>query len=183
VSDPREAAAREALRKRQGKGARYDAPNAPEQDLLLARRGTAWFARKLNELRDAELDAPCLREGWTRRHLVVHVSYSARRQAIALKGLREELTPEEAGWVADVNFAATLPARAIRTLFDHSRIHLDVEWRDLRPQDWERDIVIADGQSVPVRSLPRSRAREIWRGAVDLDNGARRSDIPPEIRG
>lgn len=51
-------AAREALKARQGKGARYDAPNAPAEDLLLARRGTAHFARKLMELPDAELYAP-----------------------------------------------------------------------------------------------------------------------------
>ncbi|MGB0411134.1 MAG: maleylpyruvate isomerase N-terminal domain-containing protein, partial [Pikeienuella sp.] len=73
-----ETAAREALRARQGKGARYDAPNAPHDDLLLARRGAAYFARKLAELNDADLNAPSLRAGWSRRHLIAHTGYHAR---------------------------------------------------------------------------------------------------------
>ena len=47
--------------------------------LLQARRGTAFFARKLNELPDAaELDGGTLLSGWTRRHVVAHVGYNAR---------------------------------------------------------------------------------------------------------
>ena len=52
-----------ALRQRQGAGARYDAPNAPHDDLLLARRGAAYFARQLNRLDDTALDAPSLVQG------------------------------------------------------------------------------------------------------------------------
>src|SRR5690606_37166878 len=46
--------------------------------LLLARRGQAYFSRKLNELRKDELDAPSLVPGWTRRHVVAQVGYNAR---------------------------------------------------------------------------------------------------------
>ena len=35
--------------------------------LLLARRGQAYFSRKLNELGNDELDVPSLVPGWTRR--------------------------------------------------------------------------------------------------------------------
>src|SRR5277367_5455137 len=56
-ADP-ETLARTRLRERQGAGARYDAPTAPAADLLLARRGTAYFARQLNALSDIELDGP-----------------------------------------------------------------------------------------------------------------------------
>src|SRR5690625_2550856 len=70
--------AREALRVRQGAGARYDSPNAPARDLAWARGGTAYFARKLNELTDAELFRPSLLPGWTRAALIAHVGYNAR---------------------------------------------------------------------------------------------------------
>ncbi len=76
-----EAAGRAALRLRQGRGARYDAPVAPTHDLLLARRGTAYFARKLNELSDAQLDGSSLCRGRARRHVVAHVAYHARSLA------------------------------------------------------------------------------------------------------
>ncbi len=173
-------AAREALRARQGAGARYDAPNAPSEDLLLARRGAAFFARKLNELSDADFDAPSLRDNWSRRHLVAHVSYHARAIAIALKGIREGLTEEEAEWRPDVTLATTLPVRALRYLYEHSDVHLNVEFRDLLPEHWEAEIDM-NGRPVPVRSLPLLRAREMWIGAVDLRNGARVRDVPDRI--
>jgi hypothetical protein len=40
--------------------------------LLIARRGTAYFAQRLAELADADLDA----DGWTRQHLIAHVGYT-----------------------------------------------------------------------------------------------------------
>lgn len=171
-------AAREALRVRQGAGARYDASNAPVEDLLLARRGAAFFARKLNELSDADFDGPSLRDGWTRRRLIADVSYRARAMAIALKSLREELTHEEAEWRPDVALAATLPVRALRYLYEHSDVHLNVEFRDLSSEAWDGDVRLSNGDVVAVRTLPRLRAMEIWRAAVDLGNGACGTDIP-----
>jgi hypothetical protein len=43
------------------------------EGLLQARRGTAFFARKLNELTDAEMDGTSLLDGWTRRHVAAHI--------------------------------------------------------------------------------------------------------------
>jgi len=173
--------AREALRARQGAGARYDAPNAPAGDLLLARRGAAFFARKLNELSDADFDGPSLRGGWSRRHLIADVSYRARAMAIALKSLREDLTDEEAEWRPDVALAATLPVRALRYLYEHSDVHLNVEFRDLSDEGWDGEVRIGEGAPVAVNTLPLLRAREIWRAAVDLGNGARMADLPTSL--
>ena len=174
-------AAREALRARQGKGARYDAENAPAKDLLLARRGAAFFARKLNELSDADFDAPSRRDGWSRRHLVADVSYRGRTMALALKQLREGLTEEEAAWVPDVKLATTLPVRALRFLYAHSDVHLSVEFRDMSPTDWERKVMVGEGKPIPVRETPLMRARDVWLGAVNLGNGARIADLPAGI--
>jgi maleylpyruvate isomerase len=49
--------------------------------LLTARRGTAFFARKLSELSYDGLDAPSLLPGWSRRHVIAHVGYNARAVA------------------------------------------------------------------------------------------------------
>ena len=46
--------------------------------LLLVRRGTAFWSRKVNELTDDELDGPSLLPGWSRRHVIAHVGYNAR---------------------------------------------------------------------------------------------------------
>jgi hypothetical protein len=66
------------LRVRQGSGARYDADGAPALELTLARRGTAYFARLLNNLRDAELYQPSAVPGWNRAHVVAAVAYHAK---------------------------------------------------------------------------------------------------------
>lgn len=162
---------RAALRARQGAGARYDAESAPHEDLLLARRGTAYFARVLNGVSDAELSGASLRPGLTRAHVVAQVSHQARAMALGLKALHSPLIAEEAAWYGDLALAATLPARALRALFEHSAKHLDVEWRDLPGPLWR-------GQTL---ALPRQRARAIWRAALDMDHGGRARDVPDAL--
>ncbi len=176
-----DSAARAALRARQGAGARYDAETAPAEELLLARRGAAFFARKLNELRDDDFAGPSRRVGWTRACLVAEISFRARQMAIALKSLREDLTGEEAAWAPDIDLAVTLPVRALRGLFHHSDVHLNVEFRDLSPEGWKRELEIG-GKTIPVRNLPLLRAHDLWHGAIDLANGARKTDLPEAIR-
>ncbi len=174
-------AERVALQVRQGEGARYDASNAPAEDLLLARRGTAYLARKLNDLTDSHLGKASLVPGWTRRHVIADISYHARAMAIALKEIRDTLTPEEESWEPDVNLAATLPARALRHLFAHSVVHLNVEFRDLKVRDWDQTTIMEKGTVVPIRNLPFLRAQKIWRCAVDLGNGTSEADLPDRL--
>ncbi|SEQ79352.1 maleylpyruvate isomerase N-terminal domain-containing protein [Thalassovita taeanensis] len=171
-------AALDLLKERQGKGARYDAPDAPGADLLLARRGTAFFARKLNELSDSDLDKPSLCDGWSRRHVIADICFSARAQAIALKKLREPLTLEEETWTPDLALGITLPPHALRHLFDHTAIHLNVEYRDLTNDDWQRSLALGPDSALPVRELPIRRAQEIWLAAYHLAVDVRLLDLP-----
>lgn len=180
-----EAEARAVLKARQGEGARYDAPSAPADDLLLARRGTAYFARYLNNLTDAELFGPSNRPGVSHAYLVAEVSYAARHQAMALASLMEPaatgMGDEEPVFPAH-DLAATLPARALRFLFHHTEVHLNVCWRDLSDIDWGRDVTLSDGHVLSARSMPLIRACEVWKGALELGNGARKEDIPERLR-
>ncbi|WP_202310854.1 maleylpyruvate isomerase N-terminal domain-containing protein [Mesorhizobium sp. L-8-10] len=177
--------ARAQLRERQGAGARYDSVAAPAQDLILARRGTAYFARKLNELSDAALDAPSLVPGWSRRYVVADVGYHARGLArlveAARQGRPQEILSEPENQREDVAFGATLPAHALRYLFHHSEVHLNVEWRDLDEAAWRASVRTLQGVAVSAGRTPWLRARAIWQRAVDLDNGGSYSDFPPEL--
>lgn len=180
-----EAEARAVLKARQGDGARYDAPSAPADDLLLARRGTAYFARYLNNLTDEELFGPSNRPGVSRAYLVADVSYAARRQAMALGVLGGPADPgmdDEDPVFPTLDLAATLPARALRFLFHHAEVHLNVCWRDISDADWDRAVTLPDGQVLPTRALPLIRARHIWARAVELGNGGRVQDIPERLR-
>jgi maleylpyruvate isomerase len=175
-----EQAARQALRARQGAGARYDALGAPAEDLLMARRGSAYFARKLGELSDADLDGPSRQVGVARRLLVAEVGYHARLLAHQVAGAETPATLAE--WQAQIALGATLPARALRSLIHHAAIHLDVVWRDLRSADWDRTLMLLDGTEITVRATPVLRARLLWQAALDLGNGGRWQDVPPDLR-
>ncbi|MEU3269891.1 maleylpyruvate isomerase family mycothiol-dependent enzyme [Saccharomonospora sp. NPDC006951] len=180
-----EAAARAELRERQGSGARYDAPEAPAERLTLARRGTAYFARKLNELGDAALDEDSLLPGWSRRHVIAHVGYNARALTRlvdwARTGVENPMYASAEQRAAEIELGATTPARALRNLFAHTEVALNVAWRDLPGECWDAEVRTAQGRLVPVRETAWMRTREVWLHAVDLGNGGDTRDFPSEL--
>jgi len=176
-----DATALDALRARQGAGARYDAAAAPHDDLLLARRGAAFFARILNNLTDEDLDGPSLRMGLSRRHIVSEISLHARAMALAIKAARVGPSEEETNWLPDPALTVTLPTRALRSLYMHSDVHLNVEFRDLTSEQWDATIETEE-QMISIRNLPVRRGRDLWLGAVDLNATAQAAAIPEQFR-
>jgi maleylpyruvate isomerase len=166
---------------------RTDRTTDPEllQALLQARRGTAFFARKLNELTDADLDGDSLLPGWTRRHLTAHIGYNARAIARlvewAATGTETPMYASPEARNHEINFGATLSPIALRHLFDHSAVHLNVEWRDLPAEAWHHQVTTAQGRTVPAEETVWMRTREVWIHAVDLANGATFTDIPAPV--
>jgi maleylpyruvate isomerase len=182
-----ETEARAALRARQGAGARYDASAAPAQSLELARRGTAYFARLVNNLDDAALCGPSRIEGKNRRWFIASI------------GLQPRMFAESVGWARsaestkvlpfplavdtpEIELAATLPTQALRNLFAHSEVHLNVEWRDLTDDHWQRVVRDAIGTTMTMMETPMLRAAALWRTAIDLDAGGRLADLPTAFR-
>jgi maleylpyruvate isomerase len=167
--------------------ARHDQTTEPVllDGLLQARRGTAFFARKLNELTDADLDGDSLLPGWTRRHVVAHVGYNARAVARlvewAATGVETPMYPSVEVRNHEIDFGATLSPIALRNLFDHSAVHLNVEWRDLPADNWNHKVKTVQGRVVPAEETVWMRTREVWVHAVDLDNGATFKDIPEPV--
>lgn len=183
-SESRLAGARQALRERQGAGARYDAPEAPARELAWARLGTAYFARALEETDDAELAEPSALPGWTRAELVAHVGYNARALTRlctwARTGIETPMYASSEMREREIRRGGSLPPRALRHLAQHAAVHLDVEWRDLETEHWARRVVTAQGRSVPVRETAWMRAREVWVHAVDLGVG-RFTELPADF--
>ncbi len=166
---------------------RFDKVTDPaiKSALLLARRGQAYYSRKLNEISDDEFDEPSLLPGWSRRHLVAHVGYNARAVARLVEWARTgQETPmysSDSQRNEEIDFGATLPIQALRHLSDHAAIHLTVEWRDLEPGAWHHEVRTAQGRLVPATETIWIRTREVWIHAVDLNNGGRFTDFPPEL--
>jgi maleylpyruvate isomerase len=177
--------ARSALRTRQGDGARYDAPEAPFETLAFARSATAYFARLLNNLADWELSRPSLLPGVSRRHVVAQVGYQARAltrlTGWAATGVPQPMYASQRAWQEEIQSGATLPARALRGLFHHAAVHLDVEWRDLCGTAWDAHLTLPGGTPCLTRDTPWLRARELWLRAVDLDADGSFLDMPRAV--
>jgi maleylpyruvate isomerase len=153
--------------------------------LLVMRRGQAYWARKLNELRDDEFDAPSMLPGWTRRHLVAHVGFNARAVARLVEwartGVENPMYESTSQRAEEIEFGATLPVEALRNLAAHAAVHLNVEWRDLPADAWSHEVRTAQGRLVPASETVWIRTREVWIHAVDLGNGGRVDDFPTEV--
>jgi maleylpyruvate isomerase len=166
---------------------RHDLTTDPalQAQLLQARRGTAFFARKFAELTDPELDGASLLPGWTRRHIVAHIGYNARAIARLVEwahtGVERPMYESAAARDEEIDHGATLGPTALRDLADHSAVHLDVEWRDLPDDAWHHTVRTMQGREVPVSETVWMRTREVWIHAVDLANGAVFQDIPAEV--
>ena len=153
--------------------------------LLLARRGTAYFSRKLNELTDDEYDAPSLLPGWSRRFVIAHVGYNARALARLVEWARTGVENPMYASVQqrddEIAYGATLNPVALRNLHHHAAVALNVEWRDLPADAWVNPVRTIQGREVPVAETAWMRTREVWLHAVDLDNGGTFADFPPEL--
>jgi maleylpyruvate isomerase len=156
-----------------------------DEELLWARRGTAYFARKLNELHDELFHTPSLLPGWERAHVIAHVGYNARGIARLIEwaatGVETPMYSSPRQRNEEIEFGATLTPIALRNLFDHAAVHLNVEWRDLSAAGWQAEVVTAQGRTVHATETAWMRAREVWIHAIDLDNGASYVDFPPEF--
>lgn len=156
-------------------------------DLHDARRGQAYFARKLNELPNEDFTGPSLVPGWSRAHVIAHVGYHARAMARLLQwaetGVENPMHPSTEARDDEIAFGATLSARALRHLCDHAAVQLDVAWRDLPPEKWARPVRTLNDEEVPVVETVWMRIRELWLHAIDLDNGGRFEDIPERVAG
>lgn len=174
--------ARQALRERQGGGARWDAPKAPHANLSLARRGVAYFARQLNGLSRADLSGPTPWCGKSRQEIAARVSYFARAlaaDAARMRGAASDEAEFPHGEIEEiVALAATLPEEALRYLVDHSAIHLNCEWRDLADEHWVGTVSNANSMA----QKPLLWAWANWLGAIAIGPLARVQDLPNDLR-
>ena len=153
--------------------------------LLIARRGTAYFAQRLAELSDNDFGGDTLLPGWSRRHLVAHVGYNAaalcRLMDWAATGVETPMYASAEQRGREIAEGATLDPAALRNLFDHTVARLDEKWRNLPASAWSAQVRTAQGRLVPASETAWMRTREVWIHAVDLANGGRFADFPAVV--
>ena len=149
--------------------------------------GTELFRGALARLTDAELDAPSLLPGWTRKHVVVHVHHNAEalRRLVrwAATGVEHRMYQDERQRTDEIEASVQLPAARVRALVAQSADALSADLDALSPHAWSRLVVTAQGRTVAATEIPWMRAREVAVHAVDLAAGVVFADLPEDLNG
>jgi len=146
---------------------------------------TKLFLAGVDALSDDMLNAPTGLPGWTRRHLIAHVYYNAealrRLTRWAATGEPSPMYHSPRQRAEEIEAGALLPAAELRGLVDESAAALATDLDSLSDRDWAREVVTAQGRTVPASEIPWLRAREVAVHAVDLGAGVGFSELPDEL--
>ncbi|WP_409180447.1 maleylpyruvate isomerase family mycothiol-dependent enzyme [Amycolatopsis sp. VS8301801F10] len=147
-----------------------------------AARDWAAFGTELFLAHAKELSGPSALPGWTRKHLAAHVAANADALGNlvhwARTGERTPMytSPEQRN--ADIEAGSQLPEAQLTSWLQDSARSLESAMASLTPQQWQAEVVTAQGRTVPAAEIPWLRAREVCVHAVDLGAGLTFADLP-----
>jgi len=144
-----------------------------EEEVAGARAATTALLDHLDRLDD--LAAPSLLPGWTRAHVVAHLTGNARSHVRMLDGCLSgavvaQYPGNAEGRAAEIDGLAADPEPVVgahRT----ACAELDQRWSRMTPEHWERHVRRLDAAPQPARGLVWSRWREVEVHRVDLGAG------------
>ena len=146
--------------------------------------GTALFTRAVERLPEDGLDAATRLPGWSRRHVIAHVSLNAEALGRLVRWAIRRATPmyASAGQRArDIEDALNWPNCRPRSFVESTAAQLAADL-DLPPQDrWTAEVVTAQGRTVAATEIVWMRTREVAVHAVDLAAGVDFEDLPEEL--
>lgn len=156
-----------------------------DEQLAIARSGTAYFVQHLARISDDDLAGASLLPDWSRKHLVAHVGYNAAAlcnlMTWASTGLPTPMYSSPAQRNKEIDEGSTLGAQALRNLVDHTAARLDEAWRNLPTEKWEAQVKTIQGRTVPATETAWMRTREVWLHAIDLGAGGSFADLPEAV--
>lgn len=144
--------------------------------------GTGLLTAVLHGTDDGVLGRPSLLPGWSRAQVVGHVAANGDALGNLIRwaqtGVETPMYASPEQRVADIQRSATVSADRLRARLAHSAGELDVGMDALTPQQWQAQVLTAQGRTVPATEVPWMRAREVCVHAVDLDLGVGFEDLP-----
>jgi maleylpyruvate isomerase len=147
--------------------------------------GTKLLRETADRIDDTALSASTALPGWSRRHLLAHVSANAdalRRLAHwARTGEERRMYDSPDQRAAEIEHGSRLPAGELRSWLRASAEALAEDLTALTPASWQRTVVTAQGRAVPATEIPWLRSREVMIHAVDLDAGVGFADLPRDF--
>ncbi|MFF9127710.1 maleylpyruvate isomerase N-terminal domain-containing protein [Streptomyces sp. NPDC014889] len=159
-----------------------DGTQTPADACAWARIGTELMLNAVAGFDEAGFSAPSVLPDWTRKHLVAHVAANADglhnlvHWAATSEPTPMYASPEERA--AGIARGPSLSAGELRSWLTGSSEKLAVALDRLTGEQWHREVVTAQGRTVPATELPWMRAREVCVHAVDLGTGVTFADLP-----
>ncbi|MFJ4336251.1 MULTISPECIES: maleylpyruvate isomerase N-terminal domain-containing protein [unclassified Streptomyces] len=147
-----------------------------------ARTGTGLLLDAVAGLDEAAFAAPSALPDWTRGHLAAHVAANADalgnlvHWAATGEPTPMYASPEERA--AGIAKGPALSAGELRSWLTGSAERLDAALDRLTDEQLRREVVTAQGRTVPATEIPWMRARELCVHAVDLATGVTFADLP-----
>ncbi|MGW4348184.1 maleylpyruvate isomerase N-terminal domain-containing protein [Streptomyces sp. NPDC004690] len=140
-----------------------------------ARTGTELLLDAVAGLDEAAFTAPSALPDWTRKHLVAHVAANADALGNlvhwAATGEERPMYASAEERAAGIAKGPALSADELRSWLTDSAHRLAAGLDRLTDEQWRREVVTAQGRTVPATELPWLRAREVCVHAVDLGTG------------
>jgi maleylpyruvate isomerase len=147
--------------------------------------GTAFFATALERVPDGGFRASSRLPGWTRAHVTAHVARNAdalhRLLAWAATGVETPMYADRAQRAAEIEEGAGAPDAELRVDVARTAARLDAAIAGLPDEAWQAEVRSALGRRIPAAEVLWMRVREVWLHAVDLDTGARVTELPVEV--
>jgi maleylpyruvate isomerase len=160
-----------------------------EQALGLLEHASVRVVRTVDGFQDDEWSLPSLLPGWTRAHVVAHLSLNAEAMTRALRGLvadhgdaprtMYESDEQRAG---DIDQLAKADPSEVRDRLMGATTILDEAVSAVPDDRWETRLErTPGGRAIRAASFPGMRLRELEIHHVDLDAGYTPSDWSPEF--
>ncbi|MFD4603866.1 maleylpyruvate isomerase family mycothiol-dependent enzyme [Streptomyces sp. NPDC058464] len=158
---------------------------APTAYLRWMAEGHEYFLACLKELDDERLEGPSALPGWTGRHLLSHVGHNARALSrLAHWAATGEPTPMYASpeaRVEEIAAGAAWPVATLRDFVVAEQDRLGTALAGIAQTGWDAPVVTAQGRTVPARTIPWLRCREVWIHACDLPDGGDFTAFPGDF--
>jgi maleylpyruvate isomerase len=147
-----------------------------------ARTGTESVLAAVADLDEAGFSADSVLPGWTRKHVAAHVAANAEALCNLVHwAATGEETPMYASAderAAGIAKGPALSADELRSWLAASAQKLAEGLDGLTDEQWQNEVVTAQGRTVPATELPWMRSRETCIHAVDFGTGVSFADLP-----
>lgn len=135
-----------------------------------------------NELDDVAVRGPSLLPGWTRAHVLSHLSRNAdacRNLLVwARTGVQHAMYASAADRNADIEEGSRRGPWLLAADLSASCERFSAAVRSMPDEAWSAEVVLASGLPMPAHAVLRLRLVETWVHLVDLDVGVGFGDIP-----